>query len=169
VSAEGQRRLVTELVSREWGRLVAYVRSLVDDAADRDAEDIVQDVVESFLERAEGAEPISNLAAYLYRSLRNRALDVYRGRKPPPASLDDTEPDWRYEAAREVERAAEEALLDSALDALPEAQRAVLVATELEGRKFRELAEEWGVPIGTLLARKHRAVRALKKAIGGAG
>jgi RNA polymerase sigma factor (sigma-70 family) len=52
-----------------------------------------------------------------------------------------------------------------AIEDLPEAQREVLVATELEGRSFRELAEEWEVPIGTLLARKHRAIRALRETL----
>jgi len=41
----------------------------------------------------------------------------------------------------------------------------VFLATELEGSSFRELAERWGVPIGTLLARKHRAVQALRSAL----
>jgi DNA-directed RNA polymerase specialized sigma24 family protein len=40
------------------------------------------------------------------------------------------------------------------------------VATELEGASYRELAEEWDEPIGTLLARKHRALRTLRKTLG---
>jgi RNA polymerase sigma factor (sigma-70 family) len=61
---------------------------------------------------------------------------------------------------------AEEALAE-AIEELPAAQRNVLVATELEGRSFRELAEEWKTPIGTLLARKHRAVQALREQLTG--
>ena len=57
--------------------------------------------------------------------------------------------------------------LFEAIDELPPAQREVLVATELEGRSFKELAEEWETPIGTLLARKHRAIRALKETLSG--
>jgi RNA polymerase sigma factor (sigma-70 family) len=55
--------------------------------------------------------------------------------------------------------------LFAAIDRLPEPQRAVFLATELEGSSFRELAERWDVPIGTLLARKHRAVKALRAAL----
>jgi RNA polymerase sigma factor (sigma-70 family) len=54
-----------------------------------------------------------------------------------------------------------------AIEDLPEAQREVLVATELEGRSFKELADEWNIPIGTLLARKHRAIRALRETLTG--
>ena len=53
--------------------------------------------------------------------------------------------------------------LDAALDELPEEQRLAFVANELEGRSFRELAAETGVPLNTLLARKHTAVRHLRR------
>jgi len=55
--------------------------------------------------------------------------------------------------------------LTMALDNLEPNQRAVWIATELDDYSFRELSEEWGVPLGTLLARKHRAVAALQKAL----
>ena len=61
---------------------------------------------------------------------------------------------------------ASEAMFE-AIEDLPEAQREVLVATELEGRSFKELAEEWNIPLGTLLARKHRAIRALRETLTG--
>ena len=41
--------------------------------------------------------------------------------------------------------------------------RAVLIATELKGKSFRELSEEWDEPMGTLLSRKSRAVKTLRK------
>jgi RNA polymerase sigma factor (sigma-70 family) len=53
--------------------------------------------------------------------------------------------------------------LDAALDELPEEQREVFVAHELEGRSFKELAEETGLNVNTLLARKHYAVLHLRK------
>lgn len=55
--------------------------------------------------------------------------------------------------------------LYQAVDALEPKQRAVWIATEIQGFTFRELAEKWGEPIGTLLARKHRAVNMLQKAL----
>ena len=50
-----------------------------------------------------------------------------------------------------------------ALDELPEEQRAVFVAHELEGRSFKEMAAETGVSINTLLSRKHYAVLHLRE------
>ena len=52
--------------------------------------------------------------------------------------------------------------LEKALDELPAAQRDVFELTELEGFTFRELAEDTGLPVATLLLRKHYAVRHLR-------
>jgi RNA polymerase sigma factor (sigma-70 family) len=53
--------------------------------------------------------------------------------------------------------------LESALDELPEEQREVFVAHELEGRSFKELSEESGVNVNTLLSRKRYAVLHLRE------
>ena len=53
--------------------------------------------------------------------------------------------------------------LGAALGELPEDQRFVFVAHELEGRSFRELASETGVGVNTLLSRKHYAVLHLRR------
>ena len=53
--------------------------------------------------------------------------------------------------------------IDDALDELPEDQRWVFVQHELEGRSFKELADETGDPINTLLSRKRYAVLHLRE------
>jgi len=154
------------LIATEWTRLVGYVRAWISDTADRDAEDVVQDVIERLFERADVTEPVADLSAYLYRSLRNKVIDLYR--KPKRAAeLPEDLSDIRFEASAEMDRDEARETLFEAIDELPPAQREVLVATELEGRSFKELAEEWETPIGTLLARKHRAIRALKETLSG--
>jgi RNA polymerase sigma factor (sigma-70 family) len=166
VSAETQKKRIAEFLSTEWSRMVGYVRSWIADTADRDAEDIVQDVLAGLFERADVSAPIVDLSAYLYRSLRNRIIDAFRSPSrsvPLGAVLSDS----RYEASGEAERKEIREKLFAAIDSLQPAQREVLVATELEGRSYRELSEEWDIPIGTLLARKHRAVRVLRKSLEG--
>jgi RNA polymerase sigma factor (sigma-70 family) len=166
VSAETQKKRFAELVSTEWHRLVGYVRAWITDASDRDAEDVIQDVLERMFEKADISEPIADISAYFYRSLRNRVIDLYR--KPRrTAELSEEIADARFDVAEAMDREEESENLFDAIEDLPEAQREVLVATELEGRSFKELAEEWNIPIGTLLARKHRAVRALRETLTG--
>jgi RNA polymerase sigma factor (sigma-70 family) len=176
VSAEKQRRRFSDFVSAEWKRLVSYVRSRLEDSEDRDAEDIVQDVLTGIYEKADVTAPIVDLAGYVYGALRYRIVDAYRAKKHAASLHEETFPpmgrrllevlsDVRFEAASEMEKRDERDGLFAAIDALPEELREVLVATELEGWKFRELSEEWDVPLGTLLARKHRAVVKLRAAL----
>ena len=51
---------------------------------------------------------------------------------------------------------------ESALAELPQEQRDVFVAHELEGKSFKQMASETGVSVNTLLSRKHYAVRHLR-------
>jgi RNA polymerase sigma factor (sigma-70 family) len=53
--------------------------------------------------------------------------------------------------------------LEHALAELPEEQRAVFIAHEIEGRSFKDLAAESGVSVNTLLSRKHYAVLHLRE------
>ena len=166
MSAETQKRRIADFIGAEWHRLVGYVRAWIADTAEQDAEDVVQDVLERMFENADAAEPIADLSAYLYRSLRNRVIDLYR--KPKRAAeLPEEVADLRFDVGEALEQEEASQAMFEAIEDLPEAQREVLVATELEGRSFKELAEEWDIPIGTLLARKHRAIRALRETLTG--
>jgi RNA polymerase sigma factor (sigma-70 family) len=167
VSADTQKKRLAGLIAREWNRLVGYVRSRIEDTAERDAEDVVQDVIEHLFEKADLAEPIADLSGYLFRSLRNRVIDLYRRKRPAEAEFPEDIADLRWEAEQTMDREEAQEAMAEAIEELPAAQRDVLVATELEGRTFRELAEEWQTPIGTLLSRKHRAMQALRESLTG--
>ena len=71
-------------------------------------------------------------------------------------AAENDEPFQRDEQAQRVKA------LTDAIGKLEPRQRAVLIATELKGKSFRDLSEEWGEPMGTLLSRKSRAVKNLK-------
>ena len=75
------RQRVAEFFERERKRLVAYVHRLIEDTAESDSEDILQDVVLNLLNKADITEPIENLSAYVYEALRNRVTDYFRRRK----------------------------------------------------------------------------------------
>jgi RNA polymerase sigma factor (sigma-70 family) len=162
VSAETHNHRLSRFLAQEWRRLVGAVRSWLADTAEMDAEDVVQDVALRLLASAGPGEAVRDLSAYVYRALRNRVVDLYRRRRPAAAGqpLPEQLPDPRAPAPGTGEELRRD--LFAAIDRLPEAQRAVFLATELEGSSYRELSEKWGVPLGTLLARKHRAVKALR-------
>jgi RNA polymerase sigma factor (sigma-70 family) len=152
---------LTDFFRKERMKLVRYVQSLIEDAGDRDAEDLVQDVMLSIFDRADVTLPIENLAAYVYRSLKNKVIDIFR-KKRDVVSLDEVVSEAGCDTARDVEQKELIEQIFDAMDSLPPEQRAVLIATEFEGRSYRELSEEWTVPIGTLLARKSRALNKIK-------
>jgi RNA polymerase sigma factor (sigma-70 family) len=171
--SQKQRASWIEFFSRERKRLVGYVRSLIDDAADREGEDIVQDVALGLFDNADITAPIENLSAYVYQALRNRVVDRLRRRReqnsldaPLPGEsglvLADILSDLKYDAAGEVDRKEIMRDIEDAIDSLDEKYREIFIATELHGLTFQELSEEWEVPIGTLLARKSRAMKMLR-------
>jgi RNA polymerase sigma factor (sigma-70 family) len=153
---------IAEFFRTEYRKLVRYVQRLIDDTAERDAEDIVQDVILNILDGIDVGRPIENLSAYIYQSLRNRVVDLFRKRKDT-VSLSDLVLSSEDNTIYEVEKKELHEEIFRALDSLNEKERAVVVATEFDGRPFRELSEDWGIPIGTLLARKSRALKKIKQ------
>ncbi len=174
MNAEIASPAVAEFFQEEHGRLVGYVRRWLDDAADQDAEDIVQDVAANVFNRADVTVPIQNLSAYVYQALKNRIVDFIRQRKPA-LSLDASAggengpalADLVRDEAATVQRGLEKkelyGRLYRALEALKPEDRGIIMATDFDGWTFRELAEEWDVPLGTLLARKGRALKKIRK------
>ena len=161
-----QDRRIAETIERERGRLRRFIESRVPDRWD--AEDILQDVFFELVEAYRLVKPIEEAGAWLFRVARNRIIDRFRRKRPEPLtearrSLEDLlpSPEAGPEAAYARGVLLEE--LEAALGELPEDQRFAFVAHEIEGRSFRELAAETGVPINTLLSRKHTAVQHLRR------
>lgn len=171
----GRDQRLAELIGQERGRLWRFIRRRVPNEAD--AEDILQDVFYEFIEAYRLMKPIGQAGAWLFRVARNRIIDRFRKKKAEtfssvqaanhesgePQSLEELlpSPDAGPEAAYARSVLLEE--LDAALDELPEEQRVVFVAHELEGISFKELSAETGVTVNALLSRKHRAVLHLRR------
>lgn len=158
--------------SNNYGRLVNYVRGMIDDSAHRSSEDIVQDVMLCILDRPDIVAPITNLSAYIYRALRNRIIDHYRNPAKDTVSLDmenedgfslfDVLPNIKYDPEDSYHRRAQHRLTFDLIRELPAAQMEIIVETEFNGRTFKELSKQLNVPVGTLLARKCRGIRAIR-------
>ncbi|WP_312337754.1 RNA polymerase sigma factor [Anaerospora hongkongensis] len=155
----------------ERKNLIRYVRLKLRGISDMDAEDIVADVLFNVYNRVAADKPVENLAAYLYQSVKNKIWDYFR-QPQQPVSLDAPEQATGMSRGEHladgmlVEDVFEEkeflVRLENALLSLEPKQRAVWVATELQGYTFKELSLKWSEPIGTLLSRKARATKALR-------
>lgn len=160
------------LFKQEKENLLRFVRSKITGISDMDAEDIVADTLFNIYNRLSADHPIENLLPYLYQSIKNKIFDWFR-RPQPAVSLDAAEVDAQLQrnelldnrAAIEyiVEQKELALLLKTALVSLEPKQRAIWVATEIDGYSFKELSVKWQEPIGTLLARKSRATAKLRK------
>ena len=169
-----QNQRISEVVKREQSRLRNFIGRRVTDP--RDAEDILQEVFYELVEANRLLMPIEHVTGWLFRVARNRITDLFRKKKPErfnnsAGAFEDDEL-LRLEDLLPSPDAGPEALyarnvlldeLDLAVDELPEEQREVFVAHELEGRSFKELAAETGVSVNTLLSRKRYAVRHLRE------
>lgn len=166
-------RRIAEVVRREQSRLRNFIRRRVPDP--RDAEDILQEVFYELVEANRLLMPIDHVTGWLFRVARNRITDLFRKKKPESfsdAAVADDEEWLRLEEVLPSPDAGPDALyarsvlldeLESALDELPDEQREVFVAHEIEGRSFKEMAAATGVPLSTLLSRKRYAVLHLRK------
>jgi RNA polymerase sigma factor (sigma-70 family) len=169
-----QDRRISEVVEQQRSRLRNFIRGRVADPSD--VEDILQDVFSELVEAYRLMKPIEQAGAWLFQVARNRIIDRFRKQKPrslaelenppekgEPLSFEeflpspDAGPDAVYARRVLIEE------LEAALDELPDEQREVFVANEIEGRSFKELAGETGVSINTLLSRKRYAVQHLRR------
>ncbi len=165
---------ISEVVKREQSRLRNFIRRRVPDP--RDAEDVLQDVFYKLVEANRLLMPIEHVTGWLFRVARNRITDLFRKKTPESfgeAAVEDEDGEaLQIEDLLPSPDAGPEALylrsvlldeLELALDDLPEDQRDVFVAHELEGRSFKQLAAETGVSTNTLLSRKRYAVLHLRE------
>jgi RNA polymerase sigma factor (sigma-70 family) len=169
-----QDQQISEAIERERPRLRNFIRKRVADQSD--AEDILQEVFYELVEAYRMMKPVEQVTAWLFRVARNRITDLFRSRKrqvstEPVVRTEDGE-EFQWEDVLPSPDAGPEAVyaravlleeMDDALDELPEEQREVFIAHEFLGYSFKEISEQTGVSVNTLLSRKHYAVVHLRQ------
>lgn len=162
---------------REKDRLLSFIRNRV--SSTEEAEDILQDVFYQFVAGFNTIESLDRVTSWLFSVARNKIIDRYRRDATRPKRADfgtltgteDDTPITLQEILPDLgntpeDRYFREMIWDTimeALDELPEEQRTIFIQNEMEERGFREISEETGVSINTLLSRKRYAIIALRK------
>ncbi len=174
--AAEQDRLLTETVNKEGRKLFEFIRKRVPET--EDAEDILQDVFIELTENLRVDNVIERVSGWMYRVARNKIADLFRKRRTESLEaryekfnsdgeeglgLNDLLPDASAGPEAQYARQVIMSELTLALDELPEEQKWVFVQNEIEERSFKELAEESGIPLNTLLSRKRYAVLFLRE------
>jgi RNA polymerase sigma factor (sigma-70 family) len=159
----------------ERKRLLGYIKNRVSDRIE--AEDILQDVFYQLTLGFRDIRRIENLTAWIYKVADNRITDLFRKKKPvsisysDSAKADDDGPLSLEEILPSLGSTPEEDeikeliwdAIEETLSELPEVQRSVFVATEFDGMSFKEISEETGTGVNTLISRKRYAVLALRE------
>jgi RNA polymerase sigma factor (sigma-70 family) len=165
-----QDREISEIIDAERSRLRNFIRRRVPNEAD--VEDLLQEVFYELIEAYRLMKPVQRWSAWMFRVARNRIIDLFRKKRleafgSDPVTVSDegealsleevlTSPDAGPAEAYARTVLLEE--LEEALDELPQEQREVFIAHEVEGYSFKEIAARTGVRVNTLLSRKHYAV-----------
>ena len=174
LTAAAQDREIASTVQRERGRLLAFIRRRIADAAE--AEDVLQEALYELVLAYRMMQPVQQAGAWLTRVARHRIIDRFRKHKPQPLAdrraAQGEEPDEAFEDLLPAPDGGPESAvirelllgeIEAALGELPPEQREVFVAHELDGLSFRELSARSGVSVNTLLARKRYAVLHLQR------
>lgn len=127
------------------------------------AEDCVQDVMATVWHKAAQFDPErAAVSTWVYTIARNRMIDILRReRRPEPEAMaweEDSEPDQA-----DVYAAAEESrILSAALAELPEKQRNLIQRAFYGDLTHSEIAQETGLPLGTIKSRIRLALDRLR-------
>ncbi len=167
---------IENLFRTDRKKFLGFIRQRVRTA--EEAEDILQDVFTNVLAAsANVSKPIENIASWVFTAVRNRIIDSYRKKRAEtfsdmqlPGQAEDGMDSFEN-FITDLSTSPENSLMrktiweavQDGLKELPKEQREVFEKNEFEGIPFRQIAEETGVNINTLLARKRYAVLHLRK------
>lgn len=178
VSNNSNQKNLKEWIVKYTPRLKSFIRGRV--SSRDDADDILQDVFYQLAKKMDNAmNPIENTSAWLYRVTQNMIINAETKKKEVrmPVFQEDEDENVLEEISgllfHEVEdedspetkylRSLVWTELENALGELPAEQREIFELTELNGVPVKEISKTIGVPVNTLLSRKHYAIVYLRK------
>lgn len=164
---ENQKRLA-DFFDEEYQSLKGFVQSRIDNTVESDPDDLIQEVALKLFSRSDSS-PIDNIAGFVYQSIRNKIIDLMRTKKErlyDEKALEKVWTDFAELFYGKSETEYPEHLtnnLKQAVMSLKPVYRDIVLAVDFEGYSYREIAEETGIPQGTLMSRRHRAMSLLLK------
>ncbi len=153
----------------EYDSLKAFVNSRIKSSSERDPEDIIQDVALRLFSGADRYAPINNVAGFVYHSIKNKIIDVMRGGKSHVKEQNDNDAkliEFTELLYGKSDNSYSEKMmhdLKHAIMNLKPEYRDIILAVDFEDYTYKEITEETGIPQGTLMSRRHRAIALLHK------
>ncbi len=138
-----------------------------------DAEDLAQDVFIRTFNVLDRYNPSYPFSSWLYRITSNLCIDFIRRRRSGVVSIDEPVSGTDGEMSRqipsdiinpdrEIENREMMDMLEQAIAALPDHYRIIVILRHQEQLSYEEIADNLGIPLGTVKARIHRARNMIK-------
>lgn len=161
LESENNKKL-KDFFSSEYHSLKGYVNARIRDNVNRDAEDIIQDVALKLFAGADRYAPINNVAGFVYRSIKNKIIDVMRTTK----KTETVEVNEEFLDLAEIFQPPSgdefsdtlNSVLKECINDLKPGYKDIIIAIDFEGYTYKEISQETGIPEGTLMSRRHRAI-----------
>ncbi|MGC6537020.1 MAG: sigma-70 family RNA polymerase sigma factor [Candidatus Puniceispirillaceae bacterium] len=163
VGRDRDRSAFAELFSYFAPRLKSFLLRLGTDMST--AEELAQEAMIMVWRRAETYDPAqAGASTWIFTIARNKRIDrLRRDGRPLPDMLDPAMmPDQPETGDQAVSRHEEEEKLRLALKKLPEEQAKMIFAAYYEEKSHREIAEESGLPLGTVKSRIRLALSRMR-------
>lgn len=176
VPAYHERPEVREV--RSIGRIFAdYGRSMFERAkrllrSEADADDVVQEVMANLLRAPHLLADVEHVGGWLLTLVHRRCVDIFRREKRREGAVEERFLLEVFEQEGPAESAEQNELweaISEAVGALPDELRLAFLENAVEEKPFREISEETGIPMGTLMARKQKALGQIRECLGQKG
>ena len=163
--ARGDHKSFENLFRKYYSDLCSYALTYLEGRDE--AEDAVQDVFVYLWDNREVIVLESSVKSYLYSAVKHRALNMLK-HKIVERNHSRRLVEYLEEMAQEAYSEEEEKQLErirQALDGLPEQCRNIFARSALDGKKYKEIAEEYHISINTVKTQILRAYRAIRKSV----
>ncbi len=165
VARHRDRQAFEELFDHFAPRLKSYLRRLKMEPAQ--AEELTQEIMVVLWHKADLFDPAkSSLSTWLFRIARNRRIDAARRERSGALDPDDPflQPSAPDSAEDAIDASRRDARVRAALDELPEEQVRLVRMAFFLGLSHSQIADETGLPLGTVKSRIRLAFARLRKA-----
>ncbi len=167
IAARQDRSAFVQIFEYFAPRIKAYMRRMGADGAQ--AEELTQEAMITLWRRAASYDPAkASLSTWLYTIARNKRIDAIRRAKRPDALVDELLLNQQaVPSSEQVASAAQTArIVRAALADLPAEQAAIIQMSYFEGQSHSMIAEQLGLPLGTVKSRVRLALQKLRQSLG---
>lgn len=159
--ASGNEAALHKLYECAYESIYGFSLSIVKNTYD--AEDVLQETFLTIYRNAPGYLPKGKPMAWIFTIARNLSLMKLRERQKT-CMLEENQVEHST-AFTQIETVEQRLVLQTALCALQEEERQILMLHVLGGLKNREIAAVLEIPMNTVLSKYHRVVKKMRKAL----